>query len=102
MRHSSESGYDIVSDGNATHVIEGGNAGLTKGGTGDILAGLAASFYARHNALDSAVLSSFLLKKTADRLFLRKGFWYNNSDILGALPDVLYEIVKSIPGLTDP
>jgi NAD(P)H-hydrate epimerase len=97
-----KAGYDIVSDGNATHVIEGGNAGLTKGGTGDILAGLAASFYARHNALDSAVLSSFLLKKTADRLFLRKGFWYNNSDILGALPDVLYEIVKSIPGLTDP
>ncbi|PIY68958.1 hypothetical protein COY90_03140, partial [Candidatus Roizmanbacteria bacterium CG_4_10_14_0_8_um_filter_39_9] len=52
---------DIVSDGAQTVVIEGGNAGLTKGGTGDVLAALCASFAATQDSFLSAVLASFLL-----------------------------------------
>lgn len=80
---------DIISDGEDIFVVEGGNPGLTKGGTGDMLAGLAVSFYAKNDPLISAVSSSILLKKTADEIFKDKGYWYNIDDIINVLPTVL-------------
>jgi len=82
---------DIISDGKKTYVVEGGNAGLTKGGTGDILAGLTTALSANNSALDSAVDSSILLKKTGERLFQSKGYWYNIGDIIEKIPEVLKE-----------
>ncbi|QQG44760.1 MAG: NAD(P)H-hydrate dehydratase [Candidatus Roizmanbacteria bacterium] len=84
---------DIVSDGEKTYVIEGGNAGLTKGGTGDVLAGLCASLFAKNSALNSAVLSSYFIKKTADELFSTAGLWYRTSDIIVKLPQIFKKIV---------
>ncbi len=84
---------DIISDGKKVYVIRGGNVGLTKGGTGDILAGLVASFYAKNQPLMSAVLSSYLLKKTADILFEEKGYWYNNNDIIKTIPKLLKRLI---------
>jgi NAD(P)H-hydrate epimerase len=84
---------DIVSDGTETYVIEGGNAGLTKGGTGDVLAGLITSFYSKNSPLLSVIISSWLLKKTAEELFSEKGYWYNISDIIENLPKILKTIV---------
>lgn len=84
---------DIVSDGKTVYNIEGGNAGLTKGGTGDVLAGLVSSFYSKNSPLLSAVFSSLLLKRTADRLFEDKGYWYNNNDIINRLPEELSKII---------
>ncbi|KKQ02217.1 MAG: Carbohydrate kinase, YjeF related protein [Candidatus Roizmanbacteria bacterium GW2011_GWA2_36_23] len=80
---------DIISDGDDVYVIQGGNAGLTKGGTGDILAGLNLGLYSKNSPLVSAVISSYLLKSTAERLFKEKGYWYNISDIIKALPQQL-------------
>ncbi len=80
---------DIVSDGEDIITISGGNQGLTKGGTGDILASLTGCFYINHSAFDSAILASLLLKKTADILFLDYGYWYNVNDIINSLPKVL-------------
>lgn len=94
--------YDIVSDGERTVVVEGGNAGLTKGGTGDILAGLTASFYTKMAPVDAAVSASFVLKKTAEDLSRTKGFWFNNTDLITHLADTLFSLYSSIPGLTDP
>lgn len=85
---------DIVSDGEKTIVIEGGNQGLTKGGTGDVLAGLTASFYTKNNSLDSAVYSSVLLKMAADELFKSSGYWYNISDIIKILPKILAGLIE--------
>jgi NAD(P)H-hydrate epimerase len=84
---------DIVSDGEKTYVVEGGNQGLTKGGSGDVLAGLVVSFYAKNKALESAVFASILLKKTADVLFLEKGYWYNINNLIEAVPLVLKKII---------
>lgn len=84
---------DIISDGTEVIIIEGGNAGLTKGGTGDILAGLVASLRTKHDPLTSSVLASYLLKRTADRLFEAKGTWYNNSDLISSIPDVLKTLI---------
>ena len=84
---------DIISDGKKVYMVRGGNAGLTKGGTGDILAGLTASFYAKNEPLISAVLSSYLIKKTADVLFEEKGYWYNNNDIIQTIPKILKRLI---------
>lgn len=80
---------DIVSDGQKVYVIKGGNAGLTKGGVGDLLAGLTLSLTAKNNQLLSAVLASYFLKKSADLLFKRKGYWYNIDDLLEAIPQLI-------------
>lgn len=85
---------DIVSDGKDVFVVEGGNQGLTKGGTGDILAGLTVSLYAKNDGVSSAVLSSFLLKKAAERLFLKKRYWYNMTNIIDSIPETLVEVMK--------
>jgi len=84
---------DIVSDGEKTYVVEGGNQGLTKGGSGDVLAGLVVSFYAKNKALESAIFASILLKRTADVLFLEKGYWYNINNLIEAVPLVLKKII---------
>jgi hydroxyethylthiazole kinase-like uncharacterized protein yjeF len=84
---------DIISDGTDTYVIEGGNQGLTKGGTGDILAGLTASFAAKNNALKSAVFASIVLKRTADRLSGAHGYWYNNDDIISAVASTVHLLI---------
>lgn len=80
---------DYVSDGEASYQIQGGNAGLTKGGTGDVLSGLAASLLTKNTQLLSATSSSILLKKAAEELYRTSGYWYNVGDIIGKLPEVL-------------
>jgi len=84
---------DIISDGKEDYIIEGGNSGLAKGGSGDVLASLSCSFYSKNQALLSAVAASILIKKTADKLFLSKDYWYNNSDLIKSIPEVLNDLI---------
>ena len=86
---------DIVSDGKKTVIIRGGNAGLTKGGTGDLLAGIATGILTHTDVFTSAVFASFLLKKTADELFSMKGYWYSVHDLLQAFPGVLAGLTRA-------
>jgi len=88
-----KAGKDIVSDGEQVYVIEGGNQGLTKGGSGDVLAGLVLSFYVRNLPLESAIFSSVLLKVSADKLFLTNGYWYNINNLIERIPQVLKTII---------
>ncbi len=83
---------DFVSDGKEVIQIDGGNQGLTKGGTGDILAGLVAGFVTHSDAVSGCVCASYVLKKTAETLFIDRGYWYNNSDILDTIPKVVNSI----------
>lgn len=84
---------DIVSDGTKTVKVHGGNAGLTKGGTGDILAGLVAGMCSTSDPFSSAVISSVILKKTAEKLFAIKGYWYTVRDILSSFPEVFHTLI---------
>ena len=86
---------DIISDGSETVIIEGGNQGLTKGGSGDILAGLTTSLYTKNDAFTSAVVASFLVKGAADELKIEKGYWYNMINLIEKIPEVL---TKSLSG----
>ncbi|MBI2542096.1 NAD(P)H-hydrate dehydratase [Candidatus Woesearchaeota archaeon] len=75
---------DIIISKNKIYYVKGGNAGMTKGGTGDVLAGLCAGFLAQSKDLEqSAINASYLNKKIGDILLKKKkGFTYLASDMV--------------------
>ncbi|MCA9371402.1 NAD(P)H-hydrate dehydratase [Candidatus Woesebacteria bacterium] len=83
---------DVVTDGTTTHIVRGGNQGLAKGGTGDVLAGLIVSLAAKNDPIPSAVLASFVEKRAAESLFEKKGYWYNVSELIATIPEVFHRI----------
>lgn len=70
-------------------VIKGGNAGLTKGGTGDVLAGLAVALAAKNPPFLAACTAAYLTKKAAEELYKKVGFAYNADDLAEEVPWVL-------------
>lgn len=64
-----------------------GNAGMTVGGSGDVLAGVVATFLAQGlEAFDAARCAAYYVGATGDLLFKQKGFSYSASDIAMTLP----------------
>jgi hydroxyethylthiazole kinase-like uncharacterized protein yjeF len=69
--------------------ISNGNAGLTKGGTGDVLAGLAVALAAKNDPFLAACAASYLVKATADQLFKKVGYYFNADDLAAGVPKLL-------------
>jgi NAD(P)H-hydrate epimerase len=84
---------DIISDGEQAIQILGGNPGMTKGGTGDVLAGLVASLYCKNDAFLSASAASFINKKAGESLFERTGIYFNASDLASEIPRVMKDLL---------
>ena len=84
---------DIVCGWDESVKISGGNAGMTKGGTGDILAGLVAALYCKNNAFLSATAGSYINKRAGDSLFKRVGYYFNASDLADEIPRVMKELL---------
>lgn len=76
--------------------IKGGNAGMTKGGTGDVLAGLVAALYCQYDALTSAVVGSYINKRAGDALYEYVGPYFNASDLVEVIPEVLWGEVSKV------
>ncbi|MEM2137482.1 MAG: NAD(P)H-hydrate dehydratase [Candidatus Anstonellaceae archaeon] len=75
----------VASCGKVVHV-KGGNAGMTKGGTGDVLAGLLAAIYSRtESPLSAAYTASYLNKKAGEMLFRCFGYNFSSEDLAGEL-----------------
>lgn len=70
-------------------LVKGGNNGLVKGGTGDVLAGLSVALAAKNPPFWSACAASFIVKKAADELYQKIGFAYNADDLAEKIPEVL-------------
>ncbi|MCD6522373.1 MAG: NAD(P)H-hydrate dehydratase [Candidatus Diapherotrites archaeon] len=84
---------DIISDGERIYKNETGNDAMTVGGTGDILAGIVASFIAQGMPLyDAAYRAAIVNGKAGDIAFRKLGYSMIASDLLGCLPDVMREI----------
>ncbi|MDA1316642.1 MAG: NAD(P)H-hydrate dehydratase [bacterium] len=79
---------DYISDGEEVYIVRGGNQGLTKGGSGDILAGLTVGLFSKSEALVAAVSASYGIKTAADELYNEKGYWYNMEDIIDTIPGI--------------
>lgn len=84
---------DIVCSPDACVVISGGNAGMTKGGTGDVLAGLVVAIVAKNEPLLAAEAASCINKKTAESLSETVGVYFNASDLLKEIPIVMKKLL---------
>jgi len=84
---------DIVCSSSECVEILGGNAGMTKGGTGDVLAGLVSALYCKNDAFLSASAASFINKKAGDELYKRVGPYFNSSDLVDEIPKVMKELI---------
>ncbi len=78
----------LVSTCGKTKQVKGGNPGLTKGGTGDVLAGLTTALYAKNDTHLSACAASFIQKKVADRLFKEVGQNYSAEDLANSISNI--------------
>lgn len=82
----------FVYGGDKVCEIKGGNAGLTKGGTGDTQAGLTVAFLAKNDPFLAARSASFLVKKTADELYKKVGTNFNADDLADSIPETLFSL----------
>ena len=82
-------------NGELVEEIKGGNAGLTKGGSGDALAGLIAGLFAYNDAVTAAIWGSRVLKKTADELYQKVGPFFTTTELVKEIPSVLWEQVRA-------
>lgn len=80
---------DIVCSKDRCVRVEGGNAGMTKGGTGDVLAGLVAALACKNDLFLSACAGSYINKKAGDALFARVEYNFNASDLAEEIPRVM-------------
>ena len=77
----------IASPGKLIYV-SGGNAGMTKGGTGDVLAGLCAALFSHPDCpspLSAAYSASVINKKAGDLLYIAFGPNFSSEDLAGEL-----------------
>ncbi|MBI2107873.1 NAD(P)H-hydrate dehydratase, partial [Candidatus Woesearchaeota archaeon] len=82
---------DAIISSDGIYYNKTGNAGMTKGGTGDVLAGLCAGFLAQNgNLMQSAVNAAYFNGMIGDILLKKKkGFAYLASDMAGEIKNVL-------------
>lgn len=74
--------------------ISGGNAGMTKGGTGDVLAGLVAALNCKNDPLLAAKAGSYINKKAGESLFEKVGYNFNASDLAEEIPLVIGKLIS--------
>lgn len=86
---------DIVATPDTSIVVKGGNAGMTKGGTGDVLAGLIASLYAQNSdPFLAASAGSYINKKAAESLSEKVDTYFNASDLVEEIPVVMKQLLQ--------
>ncbi|MEX0895596.1 MAG: ADP/ATP-dependent (S)-NAD(P)H-hydrate dehydratase, partial [Patescibacteria group bacterium] len=86
---------DFVYSGSEVIEIKGGNAGMTKGGTGDVLAGLVAALYCTQSADVATVVASYINKRAGEVLHEQQGPFFNASELVGVIPEVLWGEIQN-------
>lgn len=90
---------DLIYHASEMVEVSGGNPGMTKGGTGDTLAGLVAALYTKHNAMTAAVVGSYINKQAGEFLAQTVGPFFSASDLVQAVPTVLWRKMQSLHNL---
>jgi NAD(P)H-hydrate epimerase len=74
--------------------IRNGNPGLTTGGSGDTLAGIALGLLAKNDPFLAAASAVYVTKAAADELYKKVGTNYNADDLAEKVPEVLFRLTK--------
>ncbi|MFA6039531.1 MAG: NAD(P)H-hydrate dehydratase [Candidatus Peribacteraceae bacterium] len=83
----------IAAADGTVHLVTGGNAGLTVGGTGDALAGLIGGLRAQKlPAEDACKAASTVIKRAGTMLFEEKGAAYTAEEVIDLIPELLRTI----------
>lgn len=88
-----KSRFDIIADGKKYKIKTIGNAGMTAGGTGDVLAGETGAILCRGGGpFRSAAAASFLNSYAGDLLAATYGHHFTARDLVDAIPHALKEL----------
>ncbi|HNX40450.1 MAG TPA: NAD(P)H-hydrate dehydratase [Methanothrix sp.] len=80
---------DLITDGEVLRANATGNPGMTVGGTGDVLAGIVAAFYARASAIRAAAAAAFVNGRAGDLAFCERDFGMVATDLIDRIPDAM-------------
>jgi len=80
---------DIICSPTDCAVNKTGNPGMTKGGTGDVLAGLVAALSCKNDLFLAGCLGAFINGLAGDRLMKRFSYYYNASDLVEEIPKTM-------------
>jgi hydroxyethylthiazole kinase-like uncharacterized protein yjeF len=81
---------DIISNGKSFKLNFTGNAGMTVGGTGDVLSGVVGAFLTQQiDPFEAAVAGAFANGAAGDFVFEEKGYHMVSTDLLEWIPHVL-------------
>lgn len=86
---------DVIAQPNGKIALnKTGNAGMAKGGTGDVLAGLIAALYTTNDAFTSAAAGVYINGAAGDELYKKAGTFYDAEDLTNQLPKTLWHLVS--------
>lgn len=80
---------DVISDGESVRFNRTGTPAMTKGGTGDVLAGLTGALFSRMDAFDAACISVWINGMAGEKV---AGLYQNGllaSDIIDKIPEIM-------------
>jgi len=80
---------DLITDGHVVRANTTGNPGMTVGGTGDVLAGVTAAFYARSTALRAAVAAAFVNGRAGDLAYQENDYGMLATDVVEKIPQAM-------------
>lgn len=82
---------DTISHGSNKISISGGSPSMTKGGTGDVLAGLVAGLYAKSPALESCIVASYINKLSSEKI----GNFLSPNELISSNANVLSNLTNN-------
>jgi len=84
---------DLVCNSEQCWQNQTGNEGMTKGGTGDTLAGLIAALYCKNEAWLAARTGVYFNGLAGDELYEQVGPYFNASDLANQLPRTMKQVL---------
>ena len=87
--------YDFIFNGNRLKINRTGNPGMTVGGTGDALAGIALGLLSQGlNSFDAALLAPYLNGKAGDLAYEAQGYGFGAQDLTQYLGAVMSNLIE--------
>jgi hydroxyethylthiazole kinase-like uncharacterized protein yjeF len=86
---------DIITDQKKLILNKTGNEGMTKGGTGDVLAGLVSALSCTNDLFTATCIGAYISGLAGDELYKKVGPHFNADDLCDKVPEVLWKKIKS-------